>query len=259
MKDREALSPTKGGGGMQERLKFGDRARVSRDLLDEAHTRKEEIAMNQNLMRPVIRFCAVIVLLGWASWLVAGTGAHPVRATVGDRTGDSILSDGGGQYTDGVDATAQIWDFNPPAIDHLYFKVSQNNKRSLKLSIPGVTAGVETCKVGTLQPNQNIHAYSFYDVLPVGQSTADFGENFHGTFRCFDSSTDRNGWIVTYEPQCIVITHGQYGIPSSNPLEWRFTVDAPCTATVTKVVNRKVVGTWVSQSVPFQIVATELP
>lgn len=214
--------------------------------------------MNKNL---VIRFLTVIVLVGWASWLIAGrpqSREHAVRATVADGA-NSILSDGGGQYTGGVDAAATIYDFNPPAIDHLYFKVSQNNQRSLRLSIPGVTNGEETCKVGTLQPNQNTNAYSFYDVLPVGSSTADIGENFHGTFRCYDSSTDRNGWTVTYEPQCIAITHGQYGNPTSNPLEWTFTADAPCTATVTKVVNRKVTDTWVNQSVPFQIVATELP
>ncbi len=213
--------------------------------------------MNKSFTRSVTRSCVGIVLLGWASWLIAVFGI-PVRATVVGRVGDAILSDGGGEYTDGVTAAAQIWDFNPPAIDHLYFQVSKHNKRSLKLSIPGVTAGVETCTVGTLQPNQNSNAYSFYDLLPVGSNTADIGENFHGTFRCYDSG-GRNGWTVTYEPQCIVITHGQYGNPASNPLEWTFSADVPCVATVTKVVNRKVTDTWVDQSVPFQIVATELP
>jgi hypothetical protein len=246
---------------MQERSKVGDRVRVSRDLPGETHTRIEEEAMDKTLMKTVIRFGALVVSLGWASWLTAAkpeSRAHAVQATVADRTGDSILSDGGGQYTDGVDAEARIWDFTPPAIDHLYFKVSQNQGRYLKLSIPDVTGGVETCQVGTLQPNQNSDAYSFYDVLPVGNSTADFGKNFHGTFRCYDNA-GRNGWTVTYEPQCIVITHGQYGNPFSNPLEWTFVTDAPCLASVTKVVNRKVAGTWVGQSVPFQIVATELP
>src|SRR6266536_3848647 len=197
---------TKGGGGMQVRSRVGHRVRVSQDLPDETHTRKEEKAMSKNLMKTVIRFGALVVSLGWASWLIAAkpqNRPHPVQATVEDRTGDSILSDGDGPYTDGVNADARIWDFDPPAIDHLYFQVSQNQGRYLNLSIPSVPTGVVTCQVETLQPNQNSDAYSFYDVLPVGNSTADFGENFGGTFRCYDNA-GRNGWTVTYESQCIV-------------------------------------------------------
>jgi hypothetical protein len=218
--------------------------------------------MNKDPMRFAARFCAVVVLLGGAYWLIAASGAHPVRASVID-AGNSILSDGKGDYLDGVNGEARIWDFDPPAIDHLYFEVSSVNnsqKRKLKLSIPGITSGVETCEAGRLQPNQNSHAYSFYDQLGVGQSTADIGENFWGTFRCYDKS-GKTGYTVTYDSvtPCIVITHGQYGNSGSNPLEWTHAADGSCKARIEKFVNRRLVGTWVDQSAPFQIVATELP
>lgn len=222
--------------------------------------------MTNRFLRSVIWSSALVVPLGLASWLIAASGAHPVRASVVDG-GNSILSDGKGEYTDGVDGEARIWDFDLPGFDHLYFQVSPVNnskKRKLNLSIPGVTGGVKPCENGILQPNQNSNAYSFYNLLPTGFSTnqPDPGDptrsNFGGTFRCYDKS-GKNGWTVTYQSQCIVITHGQEGNTGSNPLEWTHTADASCLAAVTQWARGKLVDTWQDQSVPFQVVATELP
>ena len=124
--------------------------------------------------------------------------------------------------------------------DHLFFQAG--GARKLKLSIPAVTGGVQTCNLGTLQPNVNASGYQFYNDLPGGSSTADVGQNFGGTFACSFGSGGRDGYNVTYESQCIVITHGQHGNPGSNPLEWTVAADAGCIAAVTKVQNRKVVG-----------------
>lgn len=219
--------------------------------------------MNKNPMTTAIRFGALIVLVGWASWAPAAPQpnniAHACDVTVADRAGDSILSDGGGIYTDGImGASARLWDMNNGVADHLFFQVQQGNGRVLKLTIPGVTGGTQTCAAGTLKPNVNVSGYQFYNFLPVGSSTAGV-QNFGGTFGCSFGSGNRDSYNVTYESQCIVITHGQSGNPGSNPLEWTIAAGAGCTATVTKVQNRKVVGTWVNQDVPFQVTATELP
>lgn len=213
--------------------------------------------MNKNPMTTAIRFGALIVLGGWASWAPAAPQpnniAHACDVTVADRAGDSILSDGGGIYTDGImGASARLWDMNNGVADHLFFQVPQGNGRVLKLSIPDVFSGTQTCAGATLKPNVNASGYQFYNLLPPGSSTTG-AQNFGGTFGCSFGSGNRDSYNVTYESQCIVITHG------SNPLEWTIAADAGCTATVTKVQNRKVVGTWINQDVPFQVTATELP
>jgi hypothetical protein len=219
--------------------------------------------MNKNLAKTAIRFSAVIVLLGWASWATAAkppqNTAHPCQVTVADRTGDSIRSDGGGIYTDGVAGTAaRLWDMLPGVADHLYFAAGSG--RALKLSIPGVTSGTQTCTAANLRPNVNTDQYQFYNVLPVGSSTADVGENFGGTFQCsFGSGNGTGSYNVSYESQCIVITHGQHGNTGSNPLEWTINADAGCTAKVTKVQKGKPDVTWSGLDVPFQVTATELP
>jgi hypothetical protein len=224
---------------------------------------EREASMNRNLVRTATRLGAVIALVGLASWAVAGkppqNTAHPCQVAVSDEAGNSILSDGFGVYTDGVDGTgARLWDMKNGVADHLYFIVE--NGRSLKLSIPGVTTGTgQTCASANLRPNLNSDQYQFYNDLPVGMSTADVGQNFGGTFACSFGAGNRDSYNVTYESQCIVITHGEYGNTGSNPLEWTITADAPCTAAVTQVQKGKVVNQWVGQEVPFQVTATELP
>jgi hypothetical protein len=219
--------------------------------------------MNKNLVKTAIRFGAVIVLVGWASWAVAGkppqNTPHPCQVAVADRVGDSILSDGLGIYTDGVAGTgARLWDMVNGVADHLYFGAGSG--RTLKLSIPSVTSGTQTCTAANLRPNLNTDQYQFYNVLPVGSSTADVGENFGGTFQCsFGSGNGTGSYNVTYESQCIVITHGQHGNTGSNPLEWTINADAGCTAKVTKVQKGKPDVTWSGLDVPFQVTATELP
>ena len=64
---------------------------------------------------------------------------------------------------------------------------------------------------------------------------------------------------MTYESQCIVITHGDYGNTSSDPRRWTVTANPGCTASVQKVLSRRVVAQWVGQDVPFELTATELP
>ncbi len=223
--------------------------------------------MSRNLMRTTFRLCVGIVTFGWASLATAGkpagNTAHPVEVTVADRAGDSILSDGGGKYTDGIDAEGRLWDMVNTQRDHLYFQVSQKSGRTLKLSIAGLTAGgtggTETCAVGTLQPNQNDNNYQFYNLLPIGASTdqPDVSDptrsNFGGTFKCLDSR-GRNGWIVTYVTQCIVIAHTAVG-------EWTVTMDGGaggCPAAVSKVKNGAVTAQG-NHDVPFQVRARELP
>jgi hypothetical protein len=183
--------------------------------------------------------------------------SHPCNVAVGDRPGDSILSDGGGLYTDGVDASVRLWDMNNGVADHLYVQAS--GARTVKLSIPGITGGSQTCSTGTFKPNVNSRGYQFYNDLPVGSSTADVGQNFGGTFACNFGTGGRDAYNVTYESQCIVITHGEYGNPLSDPHKWTVTADLGCTASVTKVLNRRVVAQWVAQDVPYELTATELP
>ena len=65
--------------------------------------------MSRNWIRATLRLCVGIVALGWASLAAAAkpqSTAHPCEVTVADRVGDSILSDGGGKYTEGIDAAA---------------------------------------------------------------------------------------------------------------------------------------------------------
>ena len=216
--------------------------------------------MNKNLVKTAIRLGVVIALVGWASWAIAGkppqNTAHSCQVAVAD-AGNSILSDGLGVYTDGVDRTgARLWDMNNGVADHLYF-AAEGSVRNLKLSIPGVTNGIQTCDSANLRPNLNSSQYQFYNELLVGESTADVDQNFGGTFAC--SFGTRNSYNVTYESPCIVITHGQHGNTGSNPLEWTIAADAACTAAVTQVEKGKVVGQWVNKQVPFQVTATELP
>jgi hypothetical protein len=183
--------------------------------------------------------------------------SHACTVAVSDRAGDSILSDGGGNYTEGVDAAVRLWDMKNGVADHLYFQAASSRK--VILSIPGVTGGAQTCDTGTFKPNVNASGYQFYNDLPVGSSTADVGQNFGGTFACNFGTAGRDAYNVTYESQCIVITHGDYGNSSSDPLKWTVTADAGCTASVTKVLNRRVVAQWVGQDVPYELTATELP
>jgi hypothetical protein len=210
--------------------------------------------MNTNLVKTAIRLGAVVALVSWASWAIAAkppqNTPHACRVSVADRSGDSLLSEGLGIYTDGLDAQARLWDMVNGVADHLYFLVDGSG-RNLKLSIPGITNGVQTCSSGKLQPNVNASGYQFYNLLPIGSSTTG-SQNFGGTFGC---SYGAHGWDavnVTYESQCIVITH-------TADKMWTITADTGCTATVTKIQNRQVIGQWVGQDVPFQVQATELP
>jgi hypothetical protein len=203
--------------------------------------------MNPNRRGTAVQLGALITLF-WTSQVTAAPKpsnvAHPCSVTVADRAGDSITGDTGVVYTDGVNAEARLWDMTNVA-DHLYFVAA------LKLSISGVTDGVQTCNSGILQPNVNSSGYQFYNDLPVGQSTA--GEqNFGGLFQCRFGSGNRDSYAVTYESQCIVITHTADKV-------WTITADAECTARVTKVLRNKVVGQWVGQQVPFEVQASELP
>jgi len=214
--------------------------------------------MNRTLTRTTIQFCFGIATLSLAFPAVAGkppqNAAHPSQVTVADRSGDSLQSDGAGIYTDGLDADARLWDMMNGVADHLYFVApggTPGSTRFLKLSIPGITNGVQACGTGILQPNLNSSGYQFYNLLPIGQSTSG-SQNFGGTFKC---SYGPHGWDavnVTYESQCIVITHTADKV-------WTITADAGCTAGVTKIQNRQVIGQWVGQNVPFQVQATELP
>jgi hypothetical protein len=250
-------------------LKVGDRTRVSRDLLDETNTRKEGKAMNKNLMRPVIRLCAVIVLLGWASWATAGpkppspppSHDHAVEVTVANNAGDSILGDGV-VYTDGVGGTgARIWDFDPPAADHLHFQVEKKfAERFLKLVIgeqPGLPpGGVDAvCQVGRLKPNESPIGFQFYNDpdFPVGDSTSG-PENYGGTFKCTTDNRGKTGWFVHWDPadECIVISH-----PAD--FTYAFTAVAGCLADVSQIVNGAVQPPLGAYDVPFQVIATELP
>ncbi len=209
--------------------------------------------MKKTLMKTAIRLC---VGIGASSWTLLAVAAqppqntpHPSQVTVANRAGDSILSDGAGIYTDGVDAEARLWDMMNGVADHLYFQAG--GTRKLKLSIAGITNGLQTCDVGTLQPNVNSSGYQFYNLLPVGQSTTGT-QNFGGTFKCSYGPHDWDAVNVTYESQCIVITHTAYKV-------WTITADTGCTAAVTKIQNKQVIGQWVGQNVPFQVQATELP
>ena len=213
--------------------------------------------MNKRQIETTSRLSIALLLLGPASWATAGKPAqntpHACQVAVADRSGDSLLSDGAGIYTDGVDSDARLWDMMNGVADHLFFAVpgGSHGSRVLKLSIPGITNGIQSCAVGTLQPNVNSSGYQFYNLLPVGQSTTG-SQNFGGTFKCSYGAHNWDAVNVTYESQCIVITHTADKV-------WTITADSGCTASVTKIQNRQVIGQWVGQNVPFQVQATELP
>jgi hypothetical protein len=223
--------------------------------------RKEGIAMNKNLMRSFIRLCAVIVLLGWTSWATAvpkpappPSHDHAAEVTVTNNLGDSIRGDGG-VYTDGVDGTAaRIWDFDPPAADHLHFQVEEKfTGRVLRLEIP--EAGVDAvCKVGRLKPNESPIGFQFYNdpAFPIGDSTSG-SENYGGTFKCTTDNRGKTGWFVHWNPsdECIVISHTGDG-------QYSFTAGAGCAADVSAIVNGTVQPPLGAYDVPFQVVATEI-
>lgn len=221
--------------------------------------------MNENLRRSAIGFCAVIVLLGLASWAAAGpkppvpppSHDHAVAVTVANNVDDSILGDGG-VYTNGSDGVAaRIWNFDPPAADHLHFAVDRKvTGRFLKLVIPDAGVNVE-CRVGTLKPNESSIGFQFYNDpnFPVGDSTSG-PENYGGTFRCTTDNAGKTGWFVHWNAsdECIVISH-----PAA--LTYAFTAGAGCLglADVSQIVNGTVKPPLGGYDVPFQVVATELP
>ena len=184
-----------------------------------------------------------------------GNTAHACSVTVADRVGDSIRSDGAGLYTEGTSAEARLWDMNNGIADHLYFQVNQRNHgRSIVLTIPGLVTSL-ACAVATFKPNLNSDDYQFYNELPIGKSTddPDVQQNFSGDIRCLDSRA-RNGWIITYQTECIVIAHTGVG-------SWMVTADGGvdgCPAAVSKVTNGAVTAQG-NHDVPFQLQATELP
>jgi hypothetical protein len=219
-------------------------------------------AMNRNLMRSAIGFGAVIVLLGWASWVTASPKPpnpdHSAQVTISNNAGDSILGDGG-FYINGADGVAaRIWDFGPPAPDHLHFEVS--GSRRLRLVIPdqpGLPAGgvnVE-CRVGRLKPNESPIGFQFYNdaSFPIGDSTIG-PENYGGTFKCTTDIPGKTGWFVHWNPseECIVVSH-----PA--PSTYAFTAGAGCLADVSRVVNGTAQAPLGAYDVPFQVIATELP
>ena len=215
--------------------------------------------MNTNLMNTVIRFCAVIVLLAWASWATALPGPgrdHAVTATVTSNVGDSILGDGG-VYTDGAEGVAaRIWDFDSVA-DHFHFQVDKKFAgRYLRLVIGGL--GVDAvCRVGRLKPNESPINFQFYNdpnFLP-GDSTIGV-ENYGGTFKCTTDTSGKVGWYVHWKPadQCIVISR-----PANANDTYTFTAGAGCLADVSQIVNGTVQGVLGRSDVPFQVVTTVLP
>lgn len=186
--------------------------------------------------------------------------SHPCDVTVGDRPGDSILSYNGNTYSNGTTAEARLWDMVNGVADHLYFQVDprRHQGRKIRLSIPTIAefaGGPQDCQTATFKPNQNDDYYQFYNALPIGKTTddPDIQENFKGDITCLDSR-GRNGWIVTYQTQCIVIAHTGVGA-------WTVTADGGvdgCPAAVSKVTNGAVTAQG-NHDVPFQLQATEFP
>jgi hypothetical protein len=215
--------------------------------------------MNANRMTTVIRFCAVVVLLGLASLATAvpkppmGT-AHGMEATVTNNVGDSILGDGG-VYIDGVDV-ARIWDYNSPAHDRLTFGAG-STRLKLVIDEGGVNAD---CLSGTLFVNEpSIPGFQFYNdpTFPVGSSTTAADEdNYGGTFECTTGGRGKNrtGWFVHWKPtdQCIVISRTAADT-------YTFTAGAGCLADVSPIVKGSAQSPLGAYDVAFQLVATELP
>lgn len=222
--------------------------------------------MKTNLMKTATQLCAVIVLVGWASWATASpkppvpppSHDHAASVTVSNNVGDSILGDGG-VYIDGTSGVAaRIWDFGPPAPDHLHFEASQNRFLSLVIpDQPGLPAGGVNaqCRVGRLKPNESPIGFQFYNDpnFPVGDSTSG-PENYGGTFKCTTDTPGKTGWYVHWNPsdECIVISH-----PAANT--YTFTAAAGCAADVSRIVNGSVQAPLGAYDVPFQVSATELP
>lgn len=215
--------------------------------------------MSRNFMPTMIRICAVIVLLGWASWAVAAKPAplnHAVAVAVANNPGDSIVGTGG-DYTDGLEGVdGRIWNFEPSVTDHLHFQVDQKFAgRYLKLVIDEL--GIDTvCRVGRLKPNESLIGFQFYNepiTFPVGDSTSG-PENYGGTFKCTTDTRGKTGWFVHWKPadECIVISHLADGT-------YAFTAGAGCPADVSQIVNGTIQSPLGAYDVPFQVVATELP
>ena len=222
--------------------------------------------MNRNLKGSAIALCGVIVFLGWESWVTASpkppvpppSHDHSASVAVSNDVGDSILGDGG-VYIDGADGVAaRIWDFGPPAADHLHFEVG--NSRNLRLVIadqPGLPAGGVnvTCRASRLKPNESPIGFQFYNDpnFPVGDSTSG-PENYGGTFRCTTDNPGKTGWLIHWKPsdECIVVSH-----PAAST--YSFTTAAGCLADVSRIVNGTVQAPLGGYDVPFQVIATELP
>lgn len=219
--------------------------------------------MNRDLRKSMIGLCAVIALLGLASLATAlpkppvppPSHDHAAQVIVSNNVGDSILGDGG-VYVDGVGGTAaRIWDFGPPAADHIHFAVEKKfSGRYLRLVIDELAVDVQ-CLAGTLKPNESPIAFQFYNDpnFPVGDSTTG-PENYGGTFKCTTDNRGKTGWFVHWKPadECIVISH-----PAAST--YSFTAGAGCLADVSQIVNGTVQAPLGGYDVPFQIVATELP
>lgn len=204
----------------------------------------------------------VIVAMALSSAVVfaagkpAGNTPHPCVVTVGDRVGDSILSDGLGSYTNSTTSEARLWDMVNGVADHLLFQVDQRKHgRNVKLAIPTLIDNL-TCFAATFKPNQNDSDYQFYNQLPIGASTDEPDpldpdrSNFGGTINCLDAR-GRNGWLLNYQVQCIVIAHTGAG-------QWTVTADSGCLASVSQVTNGAITPLG-NYDVPFQLQATELP
>jgi hypothetical protein len=218
--------------------------------------------MKGKLSKGVFGCCSGIVLLGLAAMVTAlpkppppTSHDHAAQVTVSNNVGDSILGDGG-VYTDGVDGTAaRIWDFGPPAADHIHFAVEKKfSGRYLRLAITELGVDVQ-CQAGTLKPNESLIGFQFYNdpSFPVGDSTTG-PENYGGTFKCITDNRGKTGWFIHWKPadECIVISH-----PAAST--YAFTAGAGCLADVSQIVNGAVQPPLGGYDVPFQIVATELP
>ena len=108
---------------------------------------------------------------------------------------------------------ARIWDFGPPAADHLHFQVGHSRPLSLVIpDQPGLPAGGVNvqCRVGRLKPNESPIGFQFYNDpnFPVGDSTSG-PENYGGTFKCTTDNPGKTGWFIHWNPsdECIVVSH----------------------------------------------------
>lgn len=219
--------------------------------------------MSRDFKGLLIGFCVFAFLFGIASLAAAlpkpssppTSHDHAVQVTVSNNVGDSILGDGGVYTSDGPGTGARIWDFDPPAADHLHFAVEKKfTGRYLRLVIDELAVDVQ-CQAGTLKANESPIGFQFYNDpnFPVGDSTSG-PENYGGTFKCTTDSRGKTGWFVHWKPadECIVISH-----PAD--FTYTFTAGAGCLADVSRIVNGTVQPPLGGYDVPFQVVATELP